>query len=72
MNPAAAATIRAARAAKAQRQANEPKPRTGRRTQQAIDALLCLRRDIALGLPTTALLERVDDELFKLKKGPTP
>ena len=68
INPRAAATIRAARAAAAQRQANVPKPRTGRRTQQAIDALINLRTDVSLGLPRAALLERIDDELHRLKK----
>jgi hypothetical protein len=77
-NPAIA-TIKAARAASAQRRALERleataakpvavTPRTGRRTQQAIDALICLRRDVALGLPREALLDRIDDELFKLKR----
>lgn len=68
MNPTAASTIKAARAAKAQRAANTPKPRTGRRTRQAIEALHNLRNDIALGLPPKALIERIDDELFKLTK----
>lgn len=68
MNPIAAATIRDARAAAAQRQVNVPKPRTGRRTQQAIDALINLRTDISLGLPRAALLERIDDQLHRLKK----
>ena len=68
INPQAKATIKAARAAAAQRAANEPKLRTGRRTQQAIDALLNLRNDVALGLPAAALLDRIDDELFKLKR----
>ncbi len=72
MNPAALSTIRAARAAKAQREANAPKPRTGRRTAQAIAALRNLRNDLALGLPPAALIERIDDELFKLTKGKTP
>lgn len=67
MRPEIVATIRAARAAAAQRRANERVPRTGKRTQQAIDALRNLRTDIALGLPRDALLERIDDELFKLK-----
>lgn len=72
MNPAAASTIRAARAAKAQRAANQPKLRTGRRTAQAIAALVNLRADIAAGLPAVALLDRVDDELFRLKSGKKP
>lgn len=72
MNPHAQATIKAARAAAAQRQKNEPRPRTGRRTQQAIDALLNLRNEISLGRPHKALLERIDDELFKLRKGTKP
>lgn len=47
----------------------EKRLRTGRRTQQAIDALLNLRNDVSLGLPAAALLDRIDDELFKLKRG---
>lgn len=41
---------------------------TAQRTQQAIDALVNLRRDILIGLPPAALLDRIDDELFKLKR----
>ena len=48
-----------------------PHPRTGRRTQQAIDALLNLRRDISIGLPAEALIDRIDDVLYRLTKGTT-
>ena len=48
--------------------AEPPRLRTGRRTQQAIDALQSLRRDISIGLPAAALIDRIDDELFKLKR----
>ncbi len=65
----------AAEGAALQRQANAPRPpavrshlRTGRRTAQAIAALVNLRADIALGLPASALIDRIDDELFKLKR----
>ena len=47
----------------------QPRLRTGRRTQQAIDALLRLRTEIALGAPHADLLERVDDALYSLKRG---
>lgn len=45
-----------------------PRLRTGKRTQQAIAALQNLRRDISLGIAHADLLDRVDDELFKLKR----
>ena len=90
MNSRAAATIRAARAAAAQRQANVPKPavlggkaraRLAERDERGrmladlahprnagLAALYRLRIDIAAGLPRDALLERIDDELHRLKK----
>jgi len=42
--------------------------RTGRRTAEAIAALQSLRRDISIGLPAEALIDRIDDVLFRLKR----
>lgn len=70
--PRAAIARRAATGARLARLAAMPRPRTGRRTQQAIDALLRLRVEIALGTPHASLLERIDDELYSLRKGNTP
>lgn len=84
VNPRAAATIRqeradalrqkalAAAAKRLEATAAAPTPgprlRTGKRTAQAITALQNLRRDISLGIAHADLLDRVDDELFKLKR----
>ena len=75
MTPKTVATIRAARAAAAQREANEkarapaiPRPRTGKRTAEAITALQSLRRDISIGLPAEALIDRIDDVLYRLAR----
>ena len=72
LDPARAAiTRRAAEGARLTRLAAAPRPRTGRRTQQAIDALLRLRTEIALGAAHADLLERIDDELFSLRRAET-
>ncbi len=78
MTPKTVATIRAARAAAAQREANEKskaaatlRPRTGKRTAEAIAALQSLRRDISVGVPAASLIDRIDDVLYRLTKGPT-
>jgi hypothetical protein len=42
--------------------------RTGKRTAEAIAALQSLRRDISIGLPAEALIDRIDDVLFRLKR----
>lgn len=42
--------------------------RTGKRTAEAITALQSLRRDISIGLPAAALIDRIDDVLFRLKR----
>lgn len=69
----------AAEGAALQRQANARaetgKPiasqlRTGRRTAQAIAALMHLRTDILAGVGPVSLVDRIDDELFKLRKRP--
>lgn len=44
------------------------RPRTGRKTAMAIEALKRLRRDILIGVPPESLVDRIDDELFKLEK----
>lgn len=44
------------------------RPRVGKLTAQAIAALQRLRRDIQIGVPPEALLDRIDDELFRLKR----
>jgi len=71
LDPRPAIARRAAAGARAALDAAQPRLRTGRRTQQAIDALLRLRTEIALGAPHADLLERVDDALYSLKKGST-
>jgi len=45
-----------------------PRLRTGKRTAEAIAALQSLRRDISIGLPAEALIDRIDDVLFRLKR----
>lgn len=45
-----------------------PRLRTGKRTAEAITALQSLRRDISIGLPAEALIDRIDDVLFRLRK----
>ncbi len=45
-----------------------PRLRTGKRTAEAITALQSLRRDISIGLPAEALIDRIDDVLFRLKR----
>ena len=62
LDPRPAIARRAAAGARAALDAAQPRLRTGRRTQQAIDAL---------GAPHADLLERVDDALYSLKKGST-
>lgn len=62
---------------------NDPRTANWRRARQAAQAILygpeatrlarhvlgVLRTDIAAGVPHAALLDRVDDEIFKLTKG---
>jgi len=84
VNPRALAVIRQERAdalrrkalaaaadrleASAGQSAPDPKLRTGKRTAEAITALQSLRRDISIGLPAEALIDRIDDVLFRLKR----
>ena len=42
--------------------------RTGKRTAEAIAALQSLRRDISIGLPAEALIDRIDDVLYRLTR----
>ena len=84
INPRALAVIRqeradalrrkalAAAAKRLEATASQPdKParlRTGKRTAEAITALQSLRNDIFIGLPRDALIDRIDDVLFRLKR----
>ena len=64
LDPARAAiTRRAAEGARLTRLAAAPRPRTGRRTQQAIDALLRLRTEIALGAAHARVLHLCERHL---------
>lgn len=59
------------RASEARQLTKEPessvRPRVGRLTQQAINALIRVRNEVSLGASRKDLLDRIDDELYGLR-----